>query len=89
MLIPTIYFLFYIINRDCACPPSRKFKCDPQGTCPYLNDLEQAASDLGLLPPEQSRGRGGQMLKHTVLIIAYSLAMFLVSFIVYESNHLF
>ncbi|CAH0729667.1 unnamed protein product, partial [Brenthis ino] len=65
-------------ERDCACPPSQNVKCNnTDGTCPYLNELDRAAGRLGLLPPEQSRGRGGQLLKHTVLIIAYSLAMFL------------
>ncbi|XP_046968651.1 integral membrane protein GPR155 isoform X3 [Vanessa cardui] len=64
-------------ERDCACPPSRKLKCNTNAPCPYLNELDQAASELGLLPPEQTRGRGGQLLKHTVLIISYSLMMFL------------
>ncbi|XP_050352067.1 integral membrane protein GPR155 isoform X2 [Nymphalis io] len=64
-------------ERDCACPPSQKLKCNSNAPCPYLNELDQAANQLGLLPPEQSRGRGGQLLKHTVLIIAYSLMMFL------------
>ncbi|XP_028179036.1 integral membrane protein GPR155 isoform X1 [Ostrinia furnacalis] len=64
-------------QRDCACPPSQKQRCNASGPCTYLNDLEAAASQLGLLPPEQSRGRGGQLLKHTVLIIAYSLSMFI------------
>ncbi|XP_013172456.1 PREDICTED: integral membrane protein GPR155 isoform X2 [Papilio xuthus] len=47
------------------------------GTCQYLSELERAASRLGLLPPEQTRGRGGQLLRHTVLIIAYNLTMFI------------
>ncbi|KAJ2944304.1 hypothetical protein O0L34_g18290 [Tuta absoluta] len=64
-------------NKDCACPPSQKHRCNEQETCHYLNELERAASQLGLLPPEQSRGRGGQLLKHTVLIIVYSLSMFI------------
>ncbi|RVE54192.1 hypothetical protein evm_001019 [Chilo suppressalis] len=64
--------------KDCACPPSQKPRCNaPEGSCSYLNELERAASQLGLLPPEQTRGRGGQLLKHTVLIIAYSLTMFI------------
>ncbi|KAL0872024.1 hypothetical protein ABMA27_004461 [Loxostege sticticalis] len=63
--------------KDCACPPSQKHRCNTNGPCTYLNDLEVAASQLGLLPPEQSRGRGGQLLKHTVLIIVYSLSMFI------------
>nr|XP_034831203.1 integral membrane protein GPR155 isoform X2 [Maniola hyperantus] len=64
-------------GRACACPPSQKFRCNNAETCPYLNELEEAANELGLLPPEQSRGRGGQLLKHTVLVIAYCLMMFL------------
>nr|XP_032520391.1 integral membrane protein GPR155 isoform X1 [Danaus plexippus plexippus] len=64
-------------DRECLCPSSEN-QCNPDGTtCPYLNQLERAAGSLGLLPLEQTRGRGGQMLKHTVLIIAYSLMMFL------------
>lgn len=73
----------YIHNfRDCACPPSQKHRCNASGeACTYLNELERAASQLGLLPPEQTRGRGGQLMKHTVLIIVYSLSMFIVSII--------
>ncbi|KAI5645450.1 membrane transport protein domain-containing protein [Phthorimaea operculella] len=41
--------------------------------CEYITTRSQ----LGPLPPEQSRGRGGQLLKHTVLIIVYSLSMFI------------
>lgn len=63
--------------KDCACPPSQKHRCSVPDACQYLNDLERAADTLGLLPPEQSRGRGGQLLKHTVLIIVYSLSMFI------------
>ncbi|XP_075978683.1 integral membrane protein GPR155 homolog anchor [Anticarsia gemmatalis] len=63
--------------KDCACPPSQKHRCTVPGACQYLTDLEHAAGALGLLPPEQSRGRGGQLLKHTVLIIVYSLSMFI------------
>lgn len=73
------YFILKSNFRDCACPPSQKHRCNTNGPCTYLNDLEVAASQLGLLPPEQSRGRGGQLLKHTVLIIVYSLSMFIVS----------
>ncbi|CAH2091241.1 unnamed protein product [Euphydryas editha] len=60
-----------IINneRDCACPPSQQPKCQPTAPCPYLSELDA--------PPGRTRGRGGQLLKHTVLIIAYSLMMFL------------
>ncbi|KAJ8716183.1 hypothetical protein PYW08_013468 [Mythimna loreyi] len=63
--------------KDCACPPSQKHRCTAPGACQYLNELERAAGALGLLPPEQSLGRGGQLLKHTVLIIVYSLSMFI------------
>ncbi|CAK1556192.1 unnamed protein product [Leptosia nina] len=64
-------------NRECACPASQRIRCSTAETCQYLNELERAASTLGLVPPEQSRGRGGQLLRHTVLIIAYSLTMFI------------
>ncbi|XP_068618309.1 lysosomal cholesterol signaling protein isoform X2 [Battus philenor] len=64
-------------GRDCACPPLLQHRCGIRGSCHYLNELEQAADQLGLLPPEQTRGRGGQLLRHTVLIIAYSLSMFI------------
>ncbi|PZC84267.1 hypothetical protein B5X24_HaOG205462 [Helicoverpa armigera] len=64
-------------NRDCACPPSQKHRCPPGGECQYLSELTAAAGALGLLPPEQTRGRGGQLLKHTVLTIVYSLSMFI------------
>ncbi|XP_050671839.1 integral membrane protein GPR155 [Leptidea sinapis] len=64
-------------NRECACPESQRFRCSSAPGCQYLSELERAASSLGLLPPEQSRGRGCQLLKHTVLIIAYSLTMFI------------
>ncbi|CAB3251441.1 unnamed protein product [Arctia plantaginis] len=63
--------------KDCACPPSQKHRCTVPGACQYLNELERAAGTLGMLPPEQSHGRGGQLLKHTVLIIVYSLSMFI------------
>ncbi|XP_048487593.1 integral membrane protein GPR155 [Plutella xylostella] len=62
---------------DCACPPSQMSRCSGQGACTYLDELDRAAGSLGLLPPEQSRGRGRQMLKHTVLVIVYSLSMFI------------
>ncbi|XP_045495860.1 integral membrane protein GPR155 isoform X2 [Colias croceus] len=62
-------------NKDCACPSHKT--CSTGASCQYLNELEQAASSLGLVPPEQSRGRGAQLLKHTVLIIIYSLMMFI------------
>ncbi|KAH9637151.1 hypothetical protein HF086_016173 [Spodoptera exigua] len=52
-------------TKDCACPPSQKHRCTEPGACQYLNELERAAGALGLLPPEQTRGRGGQLLKHT------------------------
>lgn len=68
-----------MLLRDCACPPSQKHRCTEPGACTYLNELECAATQLGLLPPEQSHGRGGQLLKHTVVIIVYSLSMFIVS----------
>lgn len=75
-----MYLLVFICGlRDCACPPSQKNLCSANETCSYLNELDHAASRLGLLPPEQMRGRGGQLLKHTVLIIVYSLSMFIVS----------
>ncbi|XP_047503609.1 integral membrane protein GPR155 isoform X1 [Pieris napi] len=64
-------------SKECACPASQKGRCITSETCQYLNDLDQAASALGLVPPEQSRGRGGQLLKHTVLLIAYNLTMFI------------
>ncbi|XP_047993871.1 integral membrane protein GPR155 isoform X2 [Leguminivora glycinivorella] len=64
-------------HRDCACPPSQKQRCAGPEPCQYLNELDRAAGQLGLLPPETTRGRGGQLLKHTVLIILYSLAMFI------------
>ncbi|KAJ0178353.1 hypothetical protein K1T71_006176 [Dendrolimus kikuchii] len=69
-------------SGECACPPSQAHRCPgiaggAGGGCPYLSELERAASHLGLLPPEQSRGRGGQLFKHTVLIIVYSLTMFI------------
>lgn len=70
---------FEQLFRDCACPPSQKHRCTVPGACAYLNELERAAGTLGMLPPEQTRGRGGQLLKHTVLIIVYSLSMFIVS----------
>ncbi|XP_049873990.1 integral membrane protein GPR155 [Pectinophora gossypiella] len=63
--------------RDCACPASQKHRCAETESCRYLTELEQAAGHLGLLPPEQTRGRGTQLLKHTVLIIVYSLSMFI------------
>ncbi|KAI8426331.1 hypothetical protein MSG28_005195, partial [Choristoneura fumiferana] len=44
---------------------SVKHRCGGSGPCQYLSELERAAGALGLLPPEQSRGRGGQLLKHT------------------------
>ncbi|XP_041986213.1 integral membrane protein GPR155 [Aricia agestis] len=47
------------------------------GACAYAAQLEAAADALGLLPPETSRGRGGQLLRHTVLLVAYSLVMFI------------
>ncbi|XP_013140248.1 PREDICTED: integral membrane protein GPR155 [Papilio polytes] len=47
------------------------------GACEYVSALEAAAGRLGLLPAEQSRGRGGQLLRHTVLVIAYNLTMFI------------
>ncbi|KAG7296126.1 hypothetical protein JYU34_021223 [Plutella xylostella] len=62
---------------DCACPPSQMSRCSGHGACSYLDELDRAAGSLGLLPPEQSRGRGRQMLKHTVLVIVYSLSMFI------------
>lgn len=67
--------------RECACPSSQQRRChsNHDGPCNYLEELERAASSLGLLPPEQSRGRGGQLLKHTALIIIYNLSMFIVS----------
>ncbi|XP_026731598.1 integral membrane protein GPR155 [Trichoplusia ni] len=64
-------------TRDCACPASQKPRCAAAGACQYLSELERAAGALGLLPPETTRGRGGQLLKHTVLIIVYSLSMFI------------
>ncbi|VVC90882.1 unnamed protein product [Leptidea sinapis] len=64
-------------EKECACPESQRFRCSSAPGCQYLSELERAASSLGLLPPEQSRGRGCQLLKHTVLIIAYSLTMFI------------
>ncbi|XP_061715294.1 lysosomal cholesterol signaling protein [Cydia pomonella] len=64
-------------HRECACPPSQQQRCAGPAPCRYLAELERAAGRLGLLPPETSRGRGGQLLKHTVLIILYSLAMFI------------
>ncbi|XP_073947266.1 integral membrane protein GPR155 homolog anchor isoform X2 [Choristoneura fumiferana] len=64
-------------DKECACPASVKHRCGGSGPCQYLSELERAAGALGLLPPEQSRGRGGQLLKHTVLIILYSLTMFI------------
>ncbi|CAK1586256.1 unnamed protein product [Parnassius mnemosyne] len=64
-------------EKDCACPPSQKHRCGAAGPCQYLNELEQAASQLGMLPPEHTRGRGGQLLRHIVLIIAYNLSMFI------------
>ncbi|XP_023936739.1 integral membrane protein GPR155 isoform X2 [Bicyclus anynana] len=64
-------------GRTCACPPTQKLRCSAAETCPYLNELEEAANELGLLPPEQSHGRGGQLLRHTVLVIVYTLTMFL------------
>ncbi|XP_060802444.1 lysosomal cholesterol signaling protein [Amyelois transitella] len=67
-----------IANKDCACPASQQQRCKSSSeACAYLNELERAASQLGLLPPEQSRGRGGQLLKHTVLLIVNSLSMFI------------
>ncbi|XP_038206284.1 integral membrane protein GPR155 isoform X2 [Zerene cesonia] len=62
-------------NMGCACPSHKS--CSSGASCQYLNELERAASSLGLVPPEQSRGRGAQLLKHTVLIIIYSLMMFI------------
>ncbi|KAG6442239.1 integral membrane protein GPR155 [Manduca sexta] len=64
-------------NKDCACPPSQKHRCTQAGACAYLTELETAAGQLGLLPPEHSRGRDGQLLKHTMLIIVYNLSMFI------------
>ncbi|KAM3966225.1 LOW QUALITY PROTEIN: integral membrane protein GPR155 homolog anchor [Aphomia sociella] len=64
---------------ECACPVSQRQRCSAAvgGGCSYLRELELAAGRLGLLPPEVARGRGGQLLKHTVLIIVYSLSMFI------------
>ncbi|XP_063363729.1 lysosomal cholesterol signaling protein [Cydia amplana] len=61
-------------QQECACPPSQQPRC-AGAPCRYLAELERAAGQLGLLPPET--GRGGQLLKHTALIILYSLAMFI------------
>ncbi|XP_026762857.1 integral membrane protein GPR155 isoform X2 [Galleria mellonella] len=64
--------------KECACPLSQRNRCSMAAeACSYLGELERAAGHLGLLPPEQARGRGGQLLKHTVLIIVYSLSMFI------------
>ncbi|GBP82972.1 Integral membrane protein GPR155 [Eumeta japonica] len=52
-------------NRECDCPPSHKTCVDANGACLYVADLERAASSLGLLP-EETAGRGGQLLRHTV-----------------------
>ncbi|XP_039755608.1 integral membrane protein GPR155 isoform X2 [Pararge aegeria] len=63
-------------ERTCACPP-QNLRCTTADTCPYLNEMEEAANEPGLLPPEQSLGSGGQLTRHTVLIIVYVLMMFL------------
>ncbi|KAL4703296.1 hypothetical protein ACJJTC_015428 [Scirpophaga incertulas] len=66
------------INKECACPVSQRSRCSGSpGGCSYLSELERAAGRLGLLPPEQARGRGAQTLRHTVLIIVYCLTMFI------------
>ncbi|CAH2039699.1 unnamed protein product, partial [Iphiclides podalirius] len=64
-------------DKGCACRPLRRGRCGAPAECQYLSELEHAAGQLGLLPPEQSRGRGGQLMSHTVLVIAYNLAMFI------------
>ncbi|XP_028038980.1 integral membrane protein GPR155 isoform X1 [Bombyx mandarina] len=60
--------------RECACPSWRRA---PDGACPHSRDVQRAAAALGLLPHELARARTAQLLKHTVLIIIYSLSMFI------------
>ncbi|XP_077290669.1 integral membrane protein GPR155 homolog anchor [Arctopsyche grandis] len=66
-------------KRNCLCPEDGEEHCNPTSneTCPYIEAVERAAGALGLSPPEQSSGRGGQLLRHTVLLITYTVSMFL------------
>lgn len=63
--------------NDCTCPPTMKDRCSTSVNqqCEYMEELDRTGGDLGLLPPEQTHGQ--QLLAHTVLIIVYTLCMFI------------
>lgn len=69
------------------CPPNIEDQCSSNSPipCPYITSVERAANTLGLSPPEQTTGHGGQLMRHTFLIVAYVLSMFLVSFTTFGS----